>query len=334
MAPGEVVAVAGPPGFGGTSVARLIAGIVVPESGHVRIGGADVTDLPPDRRPVGLVPVGGGLLPHLTTEANITYGLHLRKLPSAVVRHRIAEVAERLDLLPSLQLRPHELSAGQRMRAALARAVVRRVQVVTIDATAGARGAGQLRRLVERGWPGVPMSVVLCTGDPAVAGQADRVVVVRDGRAGPSGSLDDLRAAPPDLATARLVLPEPAVELTGDVRGGTVEFGPLAVPAPSGVPDGGRVVALAPGGALRLRTADSGLCATVVVAPAGPTAPAVIEPQAWPGTRWSVRAPVGALPRPGDRVGVELDADRLLFFDAEAAGAPLLVVPEAGMAAP
>src|SRR5215204_1038798 len=77
VAPGEVVAAAGPPGFGGTSLSRLVAGIVVPESGQVRIGGTDVTGLLPARRAAGLVPVGGGLLPHLTTEANITYGLLL-----------------------------------------------------------------------------------------------------------------------------------------------------------------------------------------------------------------------------------------------------------------
>ena len=63
VADGEVLAVGGPPGFGGTTLARLVAGVVRPATGTVLINGVDLIDLPSARRSVGLVPAGAGLLP-------------------------------------------------------------------------------------------------------------------------------------------------------------------------------------------------------------------------------------------------------------------------------
>ena len=128
IADGEILAVAGPPGFGGTNLARLVAGVVRPSSGTVLINGVDVIDIPAARLPVGLVPAGGGLLPHLTVEENVTYGARLLGRPNAVIRHRLDAVADRLELLPSLGLLPHEISPGQRFRAALARAATIRLR--------------------------------------------------------------------------------------------------------------------------------------------------------------------------------------------------------------
>lgn len=323
--PGEMTALVGTPGFGGTTLVRLVAGLADAESGTITVNGIDVTTAPAARRPVGLVPVGGGLLPQLSCADNITYGLRLRKEPEAFIRHRLAEVAERLELLPSLALRPHELSPGQRIRTALARAAVRSIHVLVVDATAGADGLGQLRYLVQRAWPADPKSVLACTHDPDVAGAADRVVLAQHGRAAAVGRPEPLRAAPPNLAAARVLHPAPLAELTGVSRGGEVSCGPARVAVAAGVPDGRRVIVACPADALHLGPLDGGLPARVVaVLTSDGVSRVIVAPAAWPGVLWTVRVGGANLPRAGEPAGVYLVGERLLVFDAEAAGRPLL----------
>lgn len=328
---GEVVAVAGVPGFGGTTLARVVAGILAPESGTIHVYGVDVTNVPASRRPVGFVPMGGGLLPNLTSAENVTYGLRLRKETSFVARQRLTAVAERLELQPSLALRPHELSPGQRIRTALARVAVRQVRVLAVDATAGAEGVAQLGRLIERAWPEAEISVLLCTHEPAVVDQAHRVVVVEDGRAGPSGTPAELRSAPPNLTTARLTHPQPMAELAGVVRDGVVDCNGLRVPAPPGVGDDRFVLVVIPAAALRIGPVGEGPAATIVPAdpadPADATTRVLVEPADWPDAQWAAQSAVGERPRPGDRVGLEIASERVLVFDLQAKGIPRISPP-------
>ncbi|HET8680539.1 MAG TPA: ATP-binding cassette domain-containing protein [Micromonosporaceae bacterium] len=179
---GSVVAVVGPPGFGGTTLLRVAAGLVVPDSGRVYASGYDVTTDPPAERGVGLVPAGGGLLPQLTAEENIAYGLRLRDEASVLVRTRLDDTTELLELRSSLPLRPHELSAGQRLRTALARAVVTAPRVLLVDGTAGAAPADELLPMVRRLRREDGPAVLLCTNQAEVAGAADMTVTMAGGR--------------------------------------------------------------------------------------------------------------------------------------------------------
>jgi ABC-type sugar transport system ATPase subunit len=193
---GSVTAVTGSPGFGGTTLARVVAGLIVPSSGQVLIAGRDVSAVPAARRPVAFVPAGGGLLPHLTATENIVYGLRLRNEASVLIRTRVADVVERLELGSSLDLRPHELSPGQRLRTALARAAVRLRPLLVVDATAGTEAAEQLRPMIERIRADDGPAVLLCVGeavvqdagalDPGALHAGDRVVRVRAGAVVPS----------------------------------------------------------------------------------------------------------------------------------------------------
>jgi ABC-type sulfate/molybdate transport systems ATPase subunit len=177
----SVMVVTGAARFGGTTLARVVAGLVVPTSGTVVIGGRDVSAVPAVRRPIGFVPAGGGLLPHLTATENIVYGLRLRNEAAMLIRTRVADVVERLELGSSLDLRPHELSPGQRMRTALARAAVGLAPVLVIDATGGAEAVDQLRPMVERIRTGVGPAVLLCTNRADLLHATDRVVRLHDG---------------------------------------------------------------------------------------------------------------------------------------------------------
>jgi ABC-type sugar transport system ATPase subunit len=133
VAPGEVLAVVGPSGSGKSTLLRLVAGLLEPTSGTVRVGGRDLAGASPESRPVGMVFQGFALFPHLSVAANIGFGLAVRRTPRAERDARVAEVAERLGLTALLRRRPDQLSGGERQRVALARALLRDPVVFCLD---------------------------------------------------------------------------------------------------------------------------------------------------------------------------------------------------------
>ena len=107
-----------------TALARAVAGLAPADSGTVLVGDRDVTALPPGSRQIGYVPRGGALLPHLTVRQNIDYLVWRQESVHGIVRGWAATLIYQLELGPVLEQRPHEITAQQRMRGALARAVV------------------------------------------------------------------------------------------------------------------------------------------------------------------------------------------------------------------
>jgi iron(III) transport system ATP-binding protein len=128
---GEVLALLGPSGCGKTTALRLIAGFETPDKGGIEVAGRLVagngTNVPPEKRRVGMVFQDYALFPHLSVEKNVAYGLPRGK------KGRVAEVL-RLTRLEGLGDRmPHELSGGQQQRVALARALAPEPAVVLMD---------------------------------------------------------------------------------------------------------------------------------------------------------------------------------------------------------
>ena len=133
VADGEFLVLLGPSGCGKTTTLRMIAGFVTPSGGSIRIGGADVTALPPWKRNSGLVFQSYALFPHLTVAQNVAFGLEMRKLGRDDIAARVAE-ALRLVRLGHLSERlPRQLSGGQQQRVALARALAIRPDVLLLD---------------------------------------------------------------------------------------------------------------------------------------------------------------------------------------------------------
>jgi thiamine transport system ATP-binding protein len=130
---GEVVALQGPSGAGKSTLLRVIAGLLVPQAGTVRLGGVDITELPPHRRGIGMVFQDEQLFPHRDVGQNVEFGLRMQHRPKA---ERAARVAELLELvgLPGVERRSvTSLSGGEAKRVALARSLAPAPPVLLLD---------------------------------------------------------------------------------------------------------------------------------------------------------------------------------------------------------
>ena len=130
---GRVLALLGPSGCGKTTALRLIAGFEQPDSGTISICGRNVwrpgSEVPPEKRRVGMVFQEGALFPHLTVEQNVSYGL-----PRASRRDgRVNDVLGLVGLYGLRNRMPHELSGGQQQRVALGRALAPQPEVLLLD---------------------------------------------------------------------------------------------------------------------------------------------------------------------------------------------------------
>jgi putative spermidine/putrescine transport system ATP-binding protein len=135
---GEFFAMLGPSGSGKTTVLRMIAGFETPTSGEVRLGGRDVTKLPPFERDVNTVFQDYALFPHMNVLTNVEYGLRVKKVGRAERRERALQALRSVRLEGFDKRRPGQLSGGQRQRVALARALVNRPRVLLLDEPLGA----------------------------------------------------------------------------------------------------------------------------------------------------------------------------------------------------
>ncbi|WP_072313695.1 ABC transporter ATP-binding protein [Agrococcus sp. Marseille-P2731] len=187
IAPGTLTAIMGPSGSGKSTLLHLAAGLDVPSSGDVVIGGTSVVGLDDDaltslrRDRVGVVFQSFNLVPSLTALENV-------ELPSLLAGRRpdsarIGELLRDLGVDGLERRRPHELSGGQQQRFAIARALAQRPAVVLADEPTGALDTVtsiEVQEILVR-QAAAGQAIVVVTHDPAVAARAERVVLLRDG---------------------------------------------------------------------------------------------------------------------------------------------------------
>src|ERR1700678_3006771 len=121
---GEFMVLVGPSGCGKSTALRSIAGLEEISGGTISIGSRVVNDLPPKDRDIAMVGQSYVLYPRMTVEENLAFGLKLRNTPRAEIKRRVTEAARMLGLEPYLSRHPATLSAGQRQRVAMGRAIV------------------------------------------------------------------------------------------------------------------------------------------------------------------------------------------------------------------
>jgi ABC-type Fe3+/spermidine/putrescine transport system ATPase subunit len=184
--PGEFLSLLGPSGCGKTTTLRLIAGFEQPDDGQVRIGGTDVSRVPPYKRDVNTVFQSYALFPHLSVLDNVAYGLKQRGLGRAERRGRATEMLALVRLEGLEGRKPRQLSGGQQQRVALARALVMHPRVLLLDEPLGALDLKvrkelqiELKRIQEE----IGITFVYVTHDQEEAlAMSDRVIVMNGGR--------------------------------------------------------------------------------------------------------------------------------------------------------
>lgn len=134
IADGEFFTFLGPSGCGKTTTLRSLVGLVQPSAGQILIDGKDVTNLPAEKREIGMVFQSYALFPTMTVYENIAYGLKVKRLPKDEIKKKIDHIVDVIEISQE-QLRRNvsELSGGQQQRVALARAIVLEPKILCLD---------------------------------------------------------------------------------------------------------------------------------------------------------------------------------------------------------
>lgn len=136
IAPGEFVSLVGPSGCGKSTLLAMIAGLLVPDEGTIELFGESIVGRPAGQRDQGgraMVFQEPALMPWLTVQRNVEYGLRARGVAKAERRERARDALAMVHLDGVADRQPHELSGGMRQRAAIARALVMRPRLLLMD---------------------------------------------------------------------------------------------------------------------------------------------------------------------------------------------------------
>lgn len=208
IAAGEVLAVLGPNGAGKSTALHVIAGLVRPDTGIVRLGDRVLTDtesgvfVPTHARRVGLLLQDALLFPHLDVAANVAFAPRSghAKRPRREARATAAHWLDQVDAAGFADRMPRQLSGGQAQRVALARALAADPDVLLLDeplAGLDVSTATAMRKLLRHTLSRDGRSAVLITHDVLdVLTLADRVLVLESGRVAETGSAASVLAAP------------------------------------------------------------------------------------------------------------------------------------------
>ena len=212
---GEMLALLGPSGCGKTTTLRIIAGFETPDHGSVVIGTRDVTELPPNKRGLGMVFQNYSLFPHMTVGENVAFGLKMQGVTAAERTTRVREMLALVRLAQHEDRQVHQLSGGQQQRIALARALVTNPSTLLLDEPLGAldknlreRMQFELREIQQR----LGITSILVTHDQEEAlTMSHRVAVMSEGQVVQVGRPTDIYERPRNrfvaefLGTANIV---------------------------------------------------------------------------------------------------------------------------------
>lgn len=321
---GEFVVVLGPSGCGKTTLLAILGGFERPTHGRVKIGGRDVTALPPARRPTATVFQDYALFPHMTLAQNVAFGPRMAGQGRRARARRAAEMLDLVGLGSSAQRRPHEISGGQRQRVALARALAVAPDVLLLDEPLGALDL-KLRRAMQEELKTIQRRLgttfVHVTHDQEEAlALADRLVVMRAGRIEDAGPPARVYRRPATLFAADFLGEINLIPGRGHGNAIATPLGPLPL-APPG--PGAVTVCMRPE-ALRLGTDGVTLGPARVTTSAfrGAYARVHLTPEAARGLRLVAHLPGIALPDPGSIVPLCTDAEALLAYPQEDTDGP------------
>ncbi|WP_169294653.1 ABC transporter ATP-binding protein [Advenella sp. EE-W14] len=197
---GEFVTLLGSSGCGKSTLLRCIAGLTQPDSGYIQVDNENITFAPAQHRGIGMVFQSYALFPNMTVEANISFGLNLRKMDKGLVQEKVGQAIARVELQGKEKNMPHELSGGQRQRVALARALVMEPRILLLDeplSALDARIRRHLRQQIRQLQQELQLTTIFVTHDQEEAlTMSDRIFLMNQGRIEQSGSPEQLYARP------------------------------------------------------------------------------------------------------------------------------------------
>lgn len=206
---GELVVLLGSSGSGKSTILRMVAGLILPDEGHILLNGVDITLLPPQERGLGFVFQNYSIFPNMTIAENIEFGMKIRKVPASQRQARSEHLLELVGLSGLSNRYSAQLSGGQQQRVALARALAYEPRVLLLDEPLGAVDSKtriQLRQSLKKIVKEIGVTTMMVTHDQEEAFElADRVAIVNNGRIEHYGFPSDVYYNPATQFTADFV---------------------------------------------------------------------------------------------------------------------------------
>jgi inositol-phosphate transport system ATP-binding protein len=310
---GEFVAILGPSGCGKSTTLFMLSGVYMPTGGDILFDGARVNDVEARHRNIGIVFQSYALYPNMTALQNIMFPLRFQKITDAETRAR--EIADLVQVGELLNRRPSQLSGGQQQRIALARALVKRPNLLlldeplsNLDATLRLTMRAEIRRIARE----LGVTTILVTHDQLEATtMADRVICMNAGRIEQVGTAEDLYLRPQTLFVAGFIGSPPINLIEGDVKDGVLSAGDIQLQVKGA--SGPVTVGLRPE---MLRPAENGFAANVIhVEPMGRETLTTVD------TDFGPLRLLEAVSRPnwkvGDHLALAFDTENTIVFGVD-----------------
>ena len=206
---GEFVSLLGPSGCGKTTLLRLLCGLLTADSGEIIIDGQDMSNVPTNKRDIGLVFQNYALFPHMTVFDNLAFGLRMRKLAKPEIEEKVTRALELIGLPEAFDRSPNQMSGGQQQRVALARALVIEPRLLLMDeplSNLDAKLRKEMRVETLRIQKRLGITSIYVTHDQEEAlTLADRVVVMNEGHIMQIGDPADIYERPENLFVANFI---------------------------------------------------------------------------------------------------------------------------------
>ena len=240
---GKLIGLLGPSGCGKSTTLYMLSGLQKPTSGKIFFGEDDVTELPTEKRGIGLVFQNYALYPHMTVKQNILFPLQNLKGADKMTKEEMLErayyAAKLVQIEELMERKPSEMSGGQQQRVAIARALVKMPRILLLDeplSNLDARLRLQTREEIRRIQKETGITTVFVTHDQEEAMSiSDYIVVMKLGVVQQIGKPQDVYDNPQNLFVAKFLGTPPINVFEGKVEEGKVYIGEDVVMEVNGV---------------------------------------------------------------------------------------------------
>lgn len=199
----------GPSGSGKTTVLRSISGLNKQATGKILLDGQDISQLPVNKRNIGVIFQSYALFPNMTVFDNVAYGLRAQKIAKVEINRRVQDMLALVDLSQKAEEYPDDLSGGQKQRVAIARSMIMKPKLLLLDEPLSALDAKirvELREQIKKYQQKLGITMIFVTHDQSEAmAIADNVVVISDGQIQQQGSPYEIYQKPSNVFMATFI---------------------------------------------------------------------------------------------------------------------------------